>query len=368
MAEEGAQLSERDRAALEAAEGMGLAPDKATTGQEPAPGAEPGAQEGQNQPAQGSGAGAGQEPAKPIEVNTPFGKQVIGAQVSEEVLSSWDDIRTYAKENGVELNDANDIKQLFGVISELKQKAEAVPTLEATVNQFKSQLGGLPPEVANIVDAAVSGKDYKSLIKNVAAGADFDLTKDFSEHSTINVIRKYVNPEFTQEQYEALDAANKSALETLAKSKYETDQIQYRSAVADKAHEKEAYQQKFSESVNKAITVLKQTYPDMSDEHIKVVADRMQVSLRDALFNPDNTYKEDAGIRIAMQEFGADALAAQKQTIGDLAKQIESRIQSQTHESLLGRSDKPDTMGRQAVQDKDQIAKAVDNMTGFLDR
>lgn len=365
------QLSERDQQALAAVEGMiqnTPAPPPANEPPAPEPNTPPAGQE-PIKPAPQPGAPPAPEPntppAGPIEVKSAFGSQKFGA-TPEAVLSSFADVQAYAKENGIELEDVNSFKTLISQVTDLQKKAEEVSTLESMVNTYKSQFGSLPPDVANIVDAAISGKEYKSIIQNIAAGASIDLSRDFSEHNTVNLVRQYVQPDMTQEQYDELSDANKQAMNTLAKVKYESDQLGWRQATADKANEKAEFDKKFGQSVNTAMSELQKAFPEMDAAALKAVQDKMQFGLKDSLFNPDNTYKPDAAVKIAMQEFGQDALKESYNTIGQLANQMQSRIQGQTYENLVKRGDVPDQQGRQVQDQTNVVSEAVEQSLKFL--
>jgi len=251
-------------------------------------------------------------------------------------------------------------------LNEHKQKAEAIPKLEAALNQFRAQMSVLPQEVLTIVEAASTGQDYRSIIKDLAAAADVDLSKPFSDHSVVSIIQKYVNPGINQAAFDAMDEANKQALTTLAKSKYDTTRTNWQRATSDKTAERNLQQQKFEQSIQQSLQVLKTKFPDMGQEAFKVVADKMAFGLKDSLFNPDNTYKPDAAVKVAMQEFGEESIRSQWSTIGDLAQKIASKIQGQTNEQYLGRSDKPDQQGRKAVETADVVAEIVKRETSFV--
>lgn len=372
----GEALSQKDQEALAAAGGMFGTED--ITGQppqgaqqpvaenKPAPTEDPKGQ--QNQPAQqqpGAGSGQPKPAAQPLQVQTAFGTEQFGQQAGP-VLSSFEDVQAFAKEQGVELKSVDDIRGLFNTISELKAQAEAVPALTSTVNNYKTQLSSLPPEVANIVDAALASQDYRSLIKDIASGVDLDLTRNFSDHPALNMVRQYVDPSMTQEAFDELTDANKNAVLKLAQTSYETAKVNHQNAVASKAKEKQDYQAAFDASVESAVANLKQRFPSMNDQAISKVRQVMSSGLRESLFTENNTWKPEAGVKIAMQEFGEEALSAQKQTIGDLYQKISGQIQSETHEQLLQRSAQPDLQGRQAVNTDDQVAKYVDQATSFL--
>jgi len=318
-----------------------------------------------NQPAQQQPGAGGEQSPQPIKVVTPLGTMEFGA-TGGPVLSSFEDVQAFAKERGVEMKTVDDIRQLFSAIADLKQKADTLPQLESAVNNYRNTLNTLPPEVLNLVEAAAGGKDYKSLIKDLAAGVEIDLTRNFSEHNPLTLVRQYVDPGFNQETYDALDDANKRAIDTLAKTSYNNAKVGWEKAVADNKVAQDNYNQSMNTSMQVAIDNLKAKYPGMGDGALKKVADTMQYGFKDSLFNPDNTWKPDAGIKIAMQEFGEEAVATQKETLSDFYAKMAGKIQSTVHEQLLGRSDTPDQQGRQVADQTNVIADTVKQATSFI--
>lgn len=374
------QLSERDKEALAAAGGMGLntglgQPRQAVT---PTPNTSPtGGKDIKPDPQPGPGAAPAADPnavkpvlagtgADSIKVDSPLGAKVFGQPGGEVVLSSFEDVQAYAKDKGVELESVDSIKGLITQVQSLSKQAQEIATLNSLVSQYKSQIGSLPPEVANIVDAAINGQEYRSIIKDIAAGASLDLSRKFDEHNTLTMIRQYVQPSITQEAFDELTDANRNALTAVARTKYDTDKVKWQQATADKSAAKEVYTQSYNKSINTAMANLKQAFPTMGDDALKVVYDKMTYGLKDSLFNTDNTYKPDAGVKIAMQEFGQATLKESYDTIGKLAQQMESRIQGQTHEQLLKRNDQPDQSGRQVVDQTNVVSEAVKSQTSFL--
>ena len=367
------ELSPRDQEALRAAGGMGLKKVGQSKTETPAPAPEvkpepvakaPAPVE-DIKPAPQPGTGTAPKGAAPIEVKSAFGTTKFGG-TDAPVLSSFEDVQAYAKEHGFELDSPDAIRTVIDSVTTLKQKAEEAAVLANIVSNYKSQYGNLPPEVANIVDAYNSGKDYKSIIKDISAGVSFDLSRKFEEHSPISLIRQYAQPGITQEDYDELTPAMQNSLNALAKAQYTTDQGNWQRAAADQTATKKQYEEKYAQSLVNAMDNLKKQYPTMNDAAIKVVHDRMAYSLRDSLFNEDNTYKPDAAVKIAMQEFGQEAVANAYSTIGELEVKMRNQIQGQTTEQLLLRSDKPDQQGRQVADQSNVIADAVKAQTRFL--
>ena len=120
----------------------------------------------------------------------------------------------------MEIKEADDIRQLFTTVADLTKKVEAVPGLEASLNAYKTQLNNLPIDVANIVDASVAGKDYRALIKNIAAGVEVDLSKTFDSQDKIEMVRRYVDAEVTKDGFGDLTEGNKSAMVNMARASY----------------------------------------------------------------------------------------------------------------------------------------------------
>ena len=170
----------------------------------------------------------------------------------------------------------------------------------------------------------------------------------------------------TQEAYDELTDANKAALSALAKNSYESDQVRYQKAVADQSAAKKEFEQKYSKSIDDALANVKREFPTMDQAALKLVRDKMEFGLVQSLFNEDNTYKPDAGVKIAMQEFGQEAIKESWNTIGQLAQQMKSKIQGETFEGLVQRGDKPDQQGRQVADNSNAVAEAVARQTSFL--
>lgn len=366
------QLSERDQQALAATQGLGLKGARQTEAPAATPAATPQAGDKEIKPDPQPGPGTapkatppGDAGAAPIEINTPFGTKTFGA-TGGPVLSSFEDVQAYAKEHGVEMESVDSFRQVVSTITDLQKKAEEANVLQSMVNNYKTQFGSLPPEVANIVDAAIAGKEYKSIIQDIAAGASLDLSRSFGEHNAVNMIRQYVQPGLTQEAYDELTDSNKEAMNTMAKGKYESDQQRWQQATTNNANNKAKFTESYNKSIEDSMGELKKAFPTLDENSLKIVREKMEYGLKDSLFNPDNTYKPDAAIKISMQEFGQETIRASWDTIGQLAGQMKSEIQGKTNEDLVRRSDTPDQTGRQVADQSNVVAEAVKKATSFM--
>lgn len=361
---QGAQISEKDQQMLAAAAGvLGQKKQPAQQPQVAAPAA--GQPTGNQAPEPGASQQQQAAAPAPIEVKTAFGTQTYGGQ-GGPVLSSFEDVQAFAKEQGFEISQVDDIRQLFTQVTELKQKAENANHLQAAVDSYKTQLGSLPPPVLNLVEAAIAGQDYKALISDIAAGVQVDLSKSFNDHDPISLIKQYADSGITKEAYDELSDPNKNALRAVAKTKYESDQQRWKQVTTDNSNKQTEFNQKFSKSIEASVSELRKAFPDMDDSTIKAVTDKMAYGFKDSLFNPDNTYKPEAAVKIAMQEYGQEALNAQKNTIGSLAQQIAGKIEGKVNEQLLQRSDTPEQQGRNVVDNTNVVAETVKAQTGFI--
>lgn len=319
------------------------------------------AQSQANQPQVGNN---NQGSVEPIKVETTFGTSTYGE--GETVLSSWDDVAAYAKDQGIDLEKVDDLQGVITELNLLKAQVANVPQLEQAIATYDQQIKSLPKEVAAITDAALKGEDYIGLIKQVATGIDFDLTKHFKDQDVLSLVGRYNNRSFTKEVFDEMDASTRDGLIAIAETKYNDEQKSYTDNVLNSTKNQEAFEKSFIDSVNTSMDNLKKRFPSFKPDDLKKVEDILRVGLKDNYFNPDNTYKEDAAIRIAMSEYGESALQVQAQTIGDFVAKARSEMEGQTNENLVHRSNVPENRGRQANASENVVEKAVNEATDFL--
>lgn len=304
------------------------------------------------------------KPVDTIKVDTAFGSNTYGEKGT--VLTSWDDMVAFAKDNGVKLEGANDLQGLISEINSLKTKLKDVPALQQKIDTYENQAKTIPNDVAAINQAVTQGGDYMGVIKQIATGNELDFNKHFKDQDVLSLVGRYTGRSLTKESFGEMDQTTRDGLSLIAETKYNDEKSAYTTNIINKQENDQKFATSLNESVRVSIDNLKKRFPDFEVEALKHVENVMATGLKDSLFNPDNTYKPDAAVRIAMQEYGETALQTQEQTIGELAEKIGSRIEGKVNENLILRSNVPDNKGRQADASENEVKKAVDNATHFL--
>lgn len=321
-------------------------------------------------------AAAGQAPAgekvEPIVVKTPFGTSTYGAKEQGEkgeiTLSSFEDVQAFAKANELEIKEVNDLQSLIKEYGKMKQSVNQLGGLQSQVETYERTLKSLPTDVSLILDAALKNQDYSQVIQNIAERGALDFERPFSKYNDHDLINHYNDEKFTTEQFKEMESGQFDALKKLAKTRYETDQAEYKAEIVRSHQALEAKQTAFDHSVEASIAQLRTNNPDMGEAEIKRVREIMTGDLQNTLFESDGvSYKPEAAERIAMQEYGKEAILAQAHTIGDLVTKFTNQGVSQANEAILSHSDKRPLAGTASGgADDNVISEVVKKQTSFI--
>jgi len=307
-------------------------------------------------------------PEAPIKVSTPFGEEVFGSSApdSEIKLSSFADVQAFAKTAAnMDITEVTDLAKVITEYSKLKTEVAEVENLRKKVSSFDAIVKNLPEDVSLIFQAAVNNQDYKPFIQKLGQKAVVDFEQPFEAHDPVKVVNHYSGNSYNKEAFEALDPTVKSALLDSAKIKYSTDKEEFARIKTKTLNDAQSAQAAFSSSVNTSIANMQAANPNMDKAVVERVREIMTSGLGDRLFSANKTYLPDAAEKIAMMEFGKQAIQAQRQTIGDLVKKYTNAGASKATEDILHRSDKPLPAGGGAA-DPNQVAAAVKAATGFI--
>jgi len=309
--------------------------------------------------------------AEPVTVKTAFGTKTFGAVEDEDgniTLASFEDVQAFAKANNLDLKEVNDLQALIKEHGKFKAEAAQLGGLQTQVETYERTLKSLPTDVSLIMNAALKNQDYAQLIQNIAQRGTLDFSKPFGTYIDYDLINHYGDKKYSHEEFKEMETEHFNALKNLAKTKYETDQISYTATVEQNQREADVVQQTFDQSVENSIKLLRSNNPDMGEPEIKRIRDIMTSDLQNTLFNPDGfSYKAEAAERIAMQEFGKEAILAQQHTIGDLVAKAQNKGQSAANEQILEHSDKRPAAGvGSGGADQNQISAAVQKEVGFM--
>jgi len=329
---------------------------------------------GGDQAAQQAAAAEAAKPDKkvePITVKTPFGQKTFGVKEDEKgevTLQSFEDVQTFAKVNNLELKEVNDLQGVIKEHAKLKTELEHLTGLQKQIENYERTLKSLPNEVSLILDSAIKGQDYTQLIQNIANRGALDFSRSFSNYQINDMINHYSDTKRTQDEFKEMDEGQYNALKDLAKTKYETDQASYNAQIQQTKRSTELAQQNFDQSVENSIKLLRTNNPGMGEAEIKRIRDIMTADLQNTLFNGDGyTYKPEAAERIAMQEYGKEAILAQQHTIADIVARYQNQGVSQAREEILEHSDKrPMPAGGSGGADENVISDTVKKETSFM--
>jgi hypothetical protein len=301
-----------------------------------------------------------------VVIKSPLGDQTFGGQpVSEVKLSSFADVAAFAKDfAGIEIKEVQDFVPIFNQIKELQKTAAEAANLAKVVDTYKSTLDNLPKDVSLILSAAIAGEDHMPIIQKLQQKAAFDFEKPISAHDDVDLINHYLGKEYTKETLTALDPAVQESFKDVVKLKYKADQDEYANLQNTVKSSTENRQKTFRASVESSISQMLVNNPNMDKAAVERVREIMSYDL--GLFSKDKTYLPDAAEKIAYMTFGKELVTRQVQTIGDLAKQIAAKSESQATEKILMRSDQPLLKGGGSANDKNVIQSIVDKETSFV--
>lgn len=341
----------------------GAAPGAAAPGAQPAaPGAQPGAA--------APGAQPGAAPvAEPVVVETAFGTKVFGGgdpAQGAQTLNSFEDVQNFAKAFSIDINEVNDFQTLLKEHDALKRQVVESGQYKVQLDTYERTLKGLPTEVATILEAATTGQDYTKVIQSISQRGVFNFEKNFDGYNERELINHYAEERHTKEELDDMDEGQYKALRSMAKTRYETDQLTYTNTVLEQQRNTALAQKQFDVSVETSLAQLKANNPDMDVAKIQRIRSVMTAELHSTLFNQDNTYKADAAEKIAMQEYGKDTILAHEHTIGDLVTKYTAVGASQATERILQTSDSRLMPGAPEAPSQNVITEVAKKETSFL--
>lgn len=307
-------------------------------------------------------------PVSPVVVKSPLGDQIFGqVPINDVKLSSFDDVAAFTKDVlGEEIKTVQDFVPFVSKVRDLKEKADSADKLQKAVDTYKNTLNALPPDVALIVTAAINGQDHMPIIQKLMQKAVFNFEKPFTAHEPLALINHYTEKNYTKETFDALDPSAQEALESVAKMRYKADQDEYKNLEVNTRSAADTRQKSFLASVNSSVAQMVANNPRMDKAAVERIRQIMTTGLTSSLFTPDQTYLPDAAEKIAYLEFGKAIVSEQAKTIGDLVAQTRGKIESETLEKILMKSDKPVPSGGTGNISQNVLQAEVDKATSFL--
>jgi|WetSurSiteA1Bulk_404760.scaffolds.fasta_scaffold05562_2 hypothetical protein len=302
----------------------------------------------------------------PVTVKSPLGEQVYGGMpVKDIVLTSFTDVQNFARDYaGLELKEVKDLVPVFHQLKEAQEKAKEADQFKQIIETQTSILNNLPPDVALIMNAAIQGEDYKTVIQKLQRKTTLDYEKPFESQDPVRMVNLYTNKSHTKETFDALDETVKDTLLDAVKLKFDTDRNDLVNFEANTKKATEERQKRFSASVESSIAKMILSNPTMGKAEIDRVRQIMLYGIGDVLFTKEKTYSPDAAEKVALMEYGKAAITAQSQTIGELVARMSNQAVSDETAKLLMKSDKPQQHA--APTGTNIISQLVEQATSFV--
>ena len=284
-------------------------------------------------------------------LETPFFKIKAAEKAKEENqqnkvdFTNWDNLSAYAKENGFDLKNPNDLELVFKAVRDERTKTK---DYEPQINEWKNKatsfeklMMNMPPEIANPFLEWANGGDYKSEIRKITE-TPFDLTISADKHDELQLVNFFGEDKYTKEEWEGLEPKVQKSFIASAKQLYNVKQQDFLSTREKANNSKLEKQDKFNKSVDAAIANLKKDYPDMKESEVQEVRQQMLGGINKTLFNDDGTYKETAAKQISMVVYG-------EQTLGTMKTALEAKMKAETSKILSGEREKILLAGQDGV-------------------
>ena len=310
------------------------------------------------------------------ELETAFFKIKGQAQSQTEQKSTvdftnWDNLSSYAKENGFEFKTPNDIELVFKALHDERKK---VKDYEPQLNEWKTKatsfenlMTNLPVEIANPFLAWADGKDYKAEIRKFTE-APFDVTISADKQDKLKLVNYFSDEKYTEEEWDELDTKVRTALGKSATQLYEVKQREVFDMRTKVNNERVEKQSKFVTSVDAAIDNLKKDYPDMKESELQEVRAQMLGGINKTLYNDDGTYKATAAKQISMAIFGEKTLGTMRTLLESKMTAEINKIKSGERESILLTGQDGVSLGRGDVQKNKLIEDVRKNLQSVLSR
>lgn len=235
---------------------------------------------------------------------------------------------------GQELKEVKDIPKFFESVDKWRADAQKAKEAEASAEQYKKVLEGLPEEILSDVRNFYSGKDYK---KERASAPVFDFKLDADKQDAKKLVGHYQAGKLTPEQVEKIgtdeeDQATKIAIEASI-SQYKVEKERRDGAIAAQQDAAKNSVKNFNASIEGSMTHLKTTFPGLDAAAEAKVKQIMSGGMRSVIahyFNEDGTFKNDAAERLLLAENG-------REVIGELMGYAERRAESKINEEFVSR-------------------------------
>jgi len=304
---------------------------------------------------------------EPIVVETPLGKKVFGEPSPQDIkIEKLEDIQKIAETYGLNLENPEKIVDFLKEYKDVKEKIVDLQNKASQLDNYNRIIDALPADVKAVLNAALIGQDYKTVVRKIVESERMDYSKPFEQHNVREIVNMFSPRKYTKAEYDELDESVRQSLEEAAKIRYETERQNYLNQIQAINQESIRRQQAFEQSVEQSLAYLKANNPGIGEAQLRRVREIMTQDLHASLFNPDQTYRIDAAEKIAMLEFGKETIQKQEQTIGDLVKKYVSQGMAKATEEILLQADKRLQSSGGDLSNEDLMKQIVERETSFL--
>lgn len=187
-------------------------------------------------------------------------------------------------------------------ISKWRKDSQSLIETQAGLKKLTDAIENMPETLALSVQKYIDGDDWTEILKSNNVNLDFSLSFDkigkekvadyyFSKQLT-KLNQKLSSKKIEEEEYE--EEVNEIYEDS--KLKFEADKATYQKSLLDAKKKKDAFVEKFSQSITASSEDLKKQFPSLKKE----VIDQIQETLSDSnkilslIFNADGTAKKEA--------------------------------------------------------------------------
>lgn len=286
----------------------------------------------------------------------------LDTPTDESDLNDFNILASKIKEKyGAEVKEPKDILSVLGKIDELSGLQASYEEKLKQMSIYEQTIVNLPDDLKSLVYDWANGNDYKKTINDIVKGSRLDYSKDASSYDADYLISFY-NPDISKEDLEELDAKVKATLHSNALRQYNSDKV----AIIEKdkriQQQTEQRKQEFASSVEDSIAELKRKYPQFSASKINEIKDRMITGY--SLYD-NGKYSRDAAVKIAMAEYGEDALNKMKMSLEQrYSQELKNAVSKERETYVMHQNDRP-TMPSSESYSNDR-SKKVEEITSFL--
>lgn len=215
-------------------------------------------------------------------------------------LTSLEGIQSYFKDN----YGAENIQEGIKLASSSKKALAEVEALTKQNDEVQEFLVGLPDKIYNAMETHYRGGDWEAELAQANAKVDF--TKPVTAINEIDLVNHYYPGDFSSDDFLSKDSDEvlQKAI-SIAKKSFERDAksvAQEKQALATRMNEKT---EAVKASVDKSISQLKKTFPEISDNAVRRIQKSMVTGdYKSIFFNSDGTFTPEAAKSIALALYG----------------------------------------------------------------